>query len=276
MFAAGFFSKQRIVAPPGFNRWRVPPACVAIHLCIGSVYAWSIFNPQLTRIHGVVASAPDDWTLAQVVWVFTVAIVALGLSAAFAGKWLEKVGPRAVGTVAALCWGGGLAPGAAGIAWHQLALLYFGYGVVGGCGLGLGYVSPVSTLIRWFPDRRGMATGLAIMGFGGGAMIAAPLNEALMRIFYRPPQYLGQAAEVELTTIAGRRVAMVDGQQRAVVVLAAGERAQLLVPAPEGVYVVGTGNNGAAETFLVLGLGYLVCMLAAALAIRIPAPDWRP
>ncbi len=181
MNAAGFFSKDRIVAPPGFNRWRVPPASVAIHLCIGSVYAWSIFNPQLVRVRGVVASAADDWSLSEVVWVFTVAIVFLGLSAAFAGKWLERVGPRTVGTVAALCWGGGLALGAAGIAWHKLPLLYLGYGAIGGCGLGLGYVSPVSTLIRWFPDRRGMATGLAIMGFGGGAMIAAPLNEALMR-----------------------------------------------------------------------------------------------
>jgi MFS family permease len=276
MTAAGFFSKDRIIAPPGFNRWRVPPASVAIHLCIGSVYAWSIFNPQLVRVHGVVASAADDWTLSEVVWVFTVAIVFLGLSAAFAGKWLERVGPRTVGTVAALCWGGGLTLGAAGIAWHQLPLLYLGYGMIGGCGLGLGYVSPVSTLIRWFPDRRGMATGLAIMGFGGGAMIAAPLNEALMRSFYRAPQYLGRASEVNLTTVDGRRMATVDGQPRQVVVLGANEKAQLLVPEPEGVYVVGTGNNGAAETFLVLGTIYLLAMLAAALSFRVPAPDWRP
>ncbi len=207
---------------------------------------------------------------------FTVAIVCLGLAAAFGGKWLEKVGPRAVGSVAAVCWGGGLMLGAAGIAWHKLALLYFGYGVVGGCGLGLGYVSPVSTLIRWFPDRRGMATGLAIMGFGGGAMIAAPLNEALMRHFYRAPEYLGKVADVDLTTVSGRRVAMVDGHERDVVVLGAGEQAQLLVPAAEGVYLAGTGNNGAGETFLVLGLAYLVCMLVAAMSIRIPAPDWRP
>jgi MFS family permease len=276
MTAPGFFSKQRIVAPAGFNRWWVPPACVAIHLCIGSVYAWSIFNPQLGRVHGVVASAADDWSLSEVVWVFTVAIVMLGLSATFAGKWLERVGPRTVGTVAALCWGGGLALGAAGIAWHMLPLLYLGYGVIGGCGLGLGYVSPVSTLIRWFPDRRGMATGLAIMGFGGGAMIAAPLNEALMRAFYRAPQYLGRVSEVHLTTVDGRRMALVAGQPRNVVVLAANEKAQLLVPEPEGVYVVGTGNNGAAKTFLVLGTVYLVAMLVAALSIRVPPPDWRP
>src|SRR5687768_9058261 len=144
----GFYSKDRIVAGAGFNRWMVPPASVAIHLCIGSVYAWSIFNPPLTKVQGVVASAAGDWTLQQVVWIFTIAIVFLGLSAAVAGKWLERVGPRTVGTVAALCWGGGFLLGAAGIWWRQLWLLYLGYGVVGGCGLGLGYVSPVSTLIQ--------------------------------------------------------------------------------------------------------------------------------
>src|SRR5580765_8371965 len=157
---ANFFAKESIIAEPGFSRWRVPPASIAIHLCIGSVYAWSNFNPALVKVQGVVASAPEDWTLAQATWTFTVAIVFLGLSAAFAGKWLERVGPRVVGTVAAICWGGGFFIGAAGIWLHQLWLLYLGYGVIGGCGLGLGYVSPVSTLIKWFPDRRGMAAGM--------------------------------------------------------------------------------------------------------------------
>ena len=187
---SGLFSRDNIIAQPGFNRWKAPPASVAIHLCIGSVYAWSIFNPALTRIQGVVVPAADDWTLREVVWIFTVAIVFLGLSAAFAGKWLEKVGPRLVGTVAAVCWGGGFLVGAAGIYLHQLWLLYLGYGVIGGCGLGLGYVSPVSTLIKWFPDRRGMAAGMAIMGFGGGAMIGAPLKEWLIARFYRAPEVL--------------------------------------------------------------------------------------
>ena len=159
---SGLLSKERIVAEPGFNRWKVPPASIAIHLCIGSVYAWSIFNLPLTRTFGVVAPASNDWSLQDVTWIFSVAIVALGLSAAFAGRWLEKVGPRKVGVVAAICWGGGFLIGAVGIYLHQLWLLYLGYGVIGGCGLGLGYVSPVSTLIRWFPDRRGMATGMAI------------------------------------------------------------------------------------------------------------------
>ena len=176
-------SKQHIIADRGFNRWKVPPASVAIHLCIGSVYAWSIFDPALTRILGVVKSAPDDWTIKQTNLTYTLAIVFLGLSAAFGGKWIEKVGPRMVGTVAACCWGSGFLVGAAGIYWHQLWLLYLGYGVIGGCGLGLGYVSPVSTLIKWFPDRRGMAAGLAIMGFGGGAFIGAPLKGWLIDSF---------------------------------------------------------------------------------------------
>src|SRR2546422_7679985 len=103
----GFFDRDRLIAPPEFNRWRVAAASVAIHLCIGSVYAWSVFNPALTRLLGVAAPAADDWTLSQVVLTYTLAIVFLGLSAAFAGKWLEKVGPRTVGLVAACCWGGG-------------------------------------------------------------------------------------------------------------------------------------------------------------------------
>ena len=142
-----FLLKDKIIAPPGFNRWRVPPASIAIHLCIGSVYAWSIFNPALTRELGVTAYAANDWQLSTVVWIFSVAIVALGLAAALAGKWLEDVGPRCVGVTAAFLWGGGFIVGSLGILTHQLWLVYLGYGVFGGCGLGLGYVSPVSTLI---------------------------------------------------------------------------------------------------------------------------------
>jgi MFS family permease len=269
-------SKQRIVAQPGFNRWKVPLASVAIHLCIGSVYAWSVFNPALVKVRGVAASAADDWTLSQVVWIFTVAIICLGLSAAVAGNWLEKVGPRMVGSVAACCWGGGFLIGGLGILAHQLWLLYLGYGVLGGCGLGLGYVSPVSTLIRWFPDRRGMAAGMAIMGFGGGAIIGAPLKEFLIRSFYQAPDYLGAAGEVVLQTEEGRRFAAVAGQWREVVVVGAGDVAQMLVPGPPGVYVVGTGNTGVAETFFVLGAAYLVVMLVAAFSYRLPPPGWKP
>jgi len=269
-------SKERIIAGPEFNRWLVPPTSIAIHLCIGSVYAWSIYNPALIRVFGVVTPAADDWTLSGVVWIFTVAIVCLGLSAAFAGKWLEDVGPRTVGVVAAACWGGGYLIGSLGIALHQLWLIYLGYGVIGGCGLGLGYVSPVSTLIRWFPDRRGMATGMAIMGFGGGAMIGAPLKEFLIRAFYRPAEYLGGLDQVTLVTEAGRRFADVAGELREVVVVSTGDVANMVVAGPAGVYVVGTGTVGVAQAFFVIGLIYFVVMMVAAFSYRIPAPGWQP
>jgi len=272
----GLLSRERIIAAPEYNRWRVPLASVAIHLCIGSVYAWSIYNPPLTRVFGVVTSAADDWNLSEVVWIFTVAIVFLGLASAFGGKWLEKVGPRKVGVVAAFCWSGGYIVGGAGILTHQLWLLYLGYGVIGGCGLGLGYVSPVSTLIHWFPDRRGMAAGMAIMGFGGGAMIGAPMKEFFLRLFYQAPQYLGSATDVELITRAGRRFAEIAGSLQEVVIVGAIEARGMILPGPEGVYVVGTGSTGVAGAFFAIGLIYLVVMMAAAFSYRLPAPGWKP
>lgn len=273
---SGLLTKERIVAEPGFNRWKVPPASIAIHLCIGSVYAWSIFNLPLTRAFGVVAPASNDWSLQDVTWIFSVAIVALGLSAAFAGRWLEKVGPRMVGVVAAICWGGGFLIGALGIYLHQLWLLYLGYGVIGGCGLGLGYVSPVSTLIRWFPDRRGMATGMAIMGFGGGAMIGAPLKRFFIQWFYEAPEYLGTIDQLTLITQAGRRFVERAGEQLEVVVIGANDVASMIVPGPEGIYLVGTGSVGVAQTFLVLGALYFVVMIIAAFSYRVPAEGWQP
>jgi len=179
----GLLSRERIVAGPRFNRWLVPPAALAIHLCIGQAYAISVFNLPLSRAIGITEPAQGDWKLTTLGWIYTLAIVFLGLSAAVAGTWLERAGPRKVGVVAACCWAGGFLLAALGVHRHQIGLIYLGYGVIGGCGLGLGYVSPVSTLIKWFPDRRGMATGMAIMGFGGGAMIAAPLSDLLMRRF---------------------------------------------------------------------------------------------
>ncbi|HEU5219492.1 MAG TPA: OFA family MFS transporter [Gemmatimonadales bacterium] len=180
---AEFLTKERLAARPGFNRWLIPPAALAIHLSIGQAYAFSVFNLPLSKAIGITAPGPGDWKLTDLGWVFTLAIVFLGLSAAAFGRWLEEAGPRKSGLVAAACWGTGFLVGALGVRTHQLWLLLLGYGVIGGCGLGLGYITPVSTLIKWFPDRRGMATGLAIMGFGGGAMIAAPLSTALMRRF---------------------------------------------------------------------------------------------
>lgn len=273
---SSLLSKDRITADPGFNRWLIAPAALGIHLCIGSVYAWSLFNPALVRRLGVVTAAADDWSLKSVVWVFTVAIVFLGLSAAVAGKWLERVGPRMVGVVATCCWAGGFLLGGVGIVSGELWLLYLGYGVVGGCGLGLGYVSPVSTLIRWFPDRRGMATGIAIMGFGGGAMLAKPLIGNLLRFFYRPPDYLGPVGDVELVTEGGRRLAAAGGQLREVVVVGANDISGMIMPGPEGVYVVGTGSVGVAETFFALAALYFAVMLCAAFAYRVPAAGWRP
>ena len=269
--------KESIIAPPGFNRWRVPPASIAIHLCIGSVYAWSIFNPALIRELGVVGASASDWTLSSVVWIFSVAIVFLGLAAAVAGKWLERVGPRCVGVTAAILWGGGFLIGSVGVALHQLWLIYLGYGVLGGCGLGLGYVSPVSTLIRWFPDRRGLATGLAIIGFGGGAMIGAPVKEALLKTFFKAPEYAGAVADLSMKTEQGKRFVQVDGDWREAVVATQADIAKLpLTNLQEGAYLVGTGNTGAAGTFMTLGLVYFAVMMVAAFSYRVPAEGWRP
>lgn len=184
--------RQNIIAPATYNRWLIPPAALAIHLAIGQAYAFSVFNIPLTRIVGVTHSAPTDWKLTTLGWIFSLAIVFLGLSAAIFGKWLEAAGPRKAMFASAVCFSGGFLVSALGIHLHQVWLLYLGYGVLGGIGLGLGYISPVSTLIKWFPDRPGMATGLAIMGFGGGAMIGAPLAQFLMSHF-RTPTSVGVA-----------------------------------------------------------------------------------
>ena len=268
------FSKATITANNDFNRWYVPPISISIHLCIGSVYAWSMFNPALTTSLGVVTSSANDWSLSDVVWIFSTAIVFLGLAAAFAGKWLEEVGPRLVGFVSACLWGGGFLVGSLGIFYHQLFLVYLGYGVMGGCGLGLGYVSPVSTLIRWFPDRRGMATGMAIMGFGGGAMIGAPLISYLLDLFHVAPVYLGSLNEVILKTIDGVRYADINNVLTEVVVLAASEAIESNYNA--GVYVVGTGDTGAGMTFVTLGISYFIIMSLASFGYRIPPENWKP
>jgi MFS family permease len=182
----GFFARESTVAPPGFNRFQVPPAALAVHLCIGQAYAFSTFNLPLTKLLGITQSAPGDWSLKDVGWIFSIAILFLGSSAALFGRWVERVGPRLSMFVSALCFGGGFLLAAAGIYLHQLWIVYLGYGVLGGCGLGIGYISPVSTLIKWFPDKPGMATGMAIMGFGGGALIGAPLSVLLMKHFATP------------------------------------------------------------------------------------------
>ena len=245
----GLLDKERIIASPGYNRWLVPPAALAIHLCIGMAYGFSVFWLPLGRALGVAAGqdkpipcpgdattffgkvaitghalfATDcDWTQFDLGWMFTLFFVLLGTSAALWGGWLERVGPRKAGVVAALCWCGGLMISAVGVYIHQLWLMWLGSGIIGGCGLGLGYISPVSTLIKWFPDRRGMATGMAIMGFGGGAMIGSPLATILMKYFATPT------------------------------------------------------SVGVWQTFVAMGLIYFVFMLGGAFGYRLPPGHWRP
>ncbi len=234
----GFLSRERIVAGPRFNRWLVPPAALAIHLCIGMAYGFSVFWLPLSRAIGITKSVECpkdmsviaqlfttscDWKVSMLGWTYTLFFVLLGISAATWGGWLERAGPRKAGVVAAVCWCGGLVISSFGVMTHQLWLMWLGSGVIGGIGLGLGYISPVSTLIKWFPDRRGMATGMAIMGFGGGAMIGSPLADRLMRLYAEP-----------------------------------------------GVSV------GVWETFLTLAAIYFVFMLCGAFGYRVPREGWKP
>ncbi|XSG81883.1 MAG: L-lactate MFS transporter [Methyloligella sp. ZOD6] len=220
--ASSWFSRENIVAKPGFSRWLVPPAALCVHLCIGQVYAFSVFNLPMTKLIGITESAPDDWKLTELGWIFSIAIVFLGVAAAFTGTWLDRQGPRKAMFLAASLFGGGFLVSALGVYLHQLWLIYLGYGVLGGCGLGIGYISPVKTLMTWFPDRPGMATGMAIMGFGGGAMIASPLSVWLMNIFSTPT------------------------------------------------------HIGVAETFLTLGIVYIVFMSVGGTIVRVPPEGWEP
>ncbi len=232
----GLLSRDRTVAGPNFNRWLVPPAALAIHLCIGMAYGFSVFWLPMSKLltttdaatckamgfWGQLTTTACNWSVPSVTHIFEVFIAFLGISAAIWGAWLEHAGPRKAGFIAALCWGGGLILGGVGVSTHQLWLVILGSGVLGGIGLGLGYISPVSTLIKWFPDRRGMATGFAIMGFGGGAMIGAPLAVALMKHFS--------------------------------------------ASSPQGV----------APTLIVMGILYFLAMTAGAFGFRVPPSDWKP
>jgi MFS family permease len=187
MMHVGFLDRARSVAPPGYSRWLVPPAALAVHLSIGQAYAFSVFKIPLTQVIGVDHHvAGHDWEQPPLAWIFSLAMAFLGISAAVFGKWIERAGPRKAMFAAACCFASGFFISALGVRLHQLWMLYLGYGVIGGIGLGLGYISPVSTLIKWFIDRPGMATGMAIMGFGGGAMIGGPLAVKLMDHFKGP------------------------------------------------------------------------------------------
>ena len=190
------FDRERSVAPAGFSRWLIPPAALSVHLCIGQAYATSVYKNSLV--------AHFDTSQTAIGVVFSIAIVMLGLSAAVGGTWVERNGPRKAMFVSASFWAAGFLVGALGIATSQLWLLYLGYGVLGGIGLGIGYISPVSTLIKWFPDRPGLATGLAIMGFGGGALVAGPLARQLMGFYdsgYDPNNATSTAGGGALTAL---------------------------------------------------------------------------
>jgi MFS family permease len=233
----GLLSKERIIAQPGFNRWLVPPAALAIHLCIGMAYGFSVFWLPLSKAVGIKETIECgaeigllqeltvtycDWKISTLGWMYTLFFVFLGSSAALWGGWLEHVGPRKAAVVSACCWCGGILFSAMGIFYHQFWMLLLGSGVIGGIGLGLGYISPVSTLIKWFPDRRGMATGMAIMGFGGGAMIGSPLAAELIKFFATPT------------------------------------------------------DVGVMPTFIVMAAVYFIFMMAGALGYRVPASGWHP
>ena len=235
--APGWLAKERTIAGPGFSRWLVPPCALAIHLCIGMAYGFSVFWLPLSKALGIkeaIACPKDtsflaemfvtscDWKISTLGWMYTLFFVFLGCSAALWGGWLERVGPRKAGVVSAFCWCGGMLISALGIQLHEFWMMLIGSGVIGGIGLGLGYISPVSTLIKWFPDRRGMATGMAIMGFGGGAMIGSPLAAELMKTFATPT------------------------------------------------------DVGAKATLVVMALIYFVFMMGGALGYRVPPSGWKP
>jgi MFS family permease len=222
MSLLSFLDRSHTIAKPGFSRWMVPPAALCIHLCIGQAYAFSVFNLPMTKLIGITRSAPNDWKLTALGWIFSIAIFVLGVSAATFGRWVEEGGPRKAMFTAGLCWAMGFFISALGVYIHNLWVIYLGYGVFGGLGLGIGYISPVSTLIKWFPDRPGMATGMAIMGFGGAALIASPLSVWLMAKFSTPT------------------------------------------------------HLGVSETFICLGLIYLIFMWVGAAIVRVPPPGWKP
>src|ERR1051325_56636 len=188
--AFAFLNRYRTVAAPGYSRWLIPPAALCVHLCIGQAYAFSVFNLPMTKLIGITQSAPDDWKLTELGWIFSIAIFFLGASAAVFGRWVEEGGPRRAMFASALCWAGGFFLSALGVYLHKLWIIYLGYGVLGGIGLGLGYISPVSTLIRCSPARPGGAPGWGILGLGAAAFSPSPWWVGL-RAHSPPPPRVG-------------------------------------------------------------------------------------
>ncbi|CAM9370394.1 unnamed protein product [Chrysoparadoxa australica] len=275
--SSGLLSKwmgpETSVADPSFtNRWAMVAPAFLTHMCIGSPWAWSMMSGPVSRELGVVASSAGDWSMAEASFPLGIVFALQGIAAAVAGKWAMKVGPRAAMSVASLCFGGGLVFGAAGIEMHSLPLLYAGYGLIGGTGVGVAYTPPVQALISWFPDKKGLASGLTIAGFGSGALVFTPAVNNLMAHFSKMPTYLGPLGSVTPVLQDGKL--FVDGQE--VVTATSTDLAKLGYDIAEGVYVVGTGTTGAAPSLAVLGAAYGAIMLASSFIIKTPAPGYKP
>eukprot|EP00041_Stephanoeca_diplocostata_P023138 m.562694 g.562694 ORF g.562694 m.562694 type:complete len:697 (+) comp22224_c0_seq5:226-2316(+) len=275
-----FLSKAAIMAPlEGFNRWLAVPSSFLVQLSIGSVYAFSMWNAPLTHNVGVVAASSHDWTLTEVLPVFSTSAIALGFTTFFLGPWAERAGPRFSAVGAAISYSSAFLLSAVAVQTHSIGLLHLSYGVLGGIGWGLGYISPVSTLMRWFPDRRGLATGLGLTAFGAGAMLAAPVIQNLCDLYFVAPEFLGPIANVAVTTDPSTGAMLADtgnGAMKEVVVATAADVARCPGNLSEGVYVAGTGSSGAASAFTTMGCVYGASMLMGAAGNRVPHPDWKP
>ena len=269
--------KENTKAEPGYNRFLNVPGAFAVQIAIGSVYAWSMWNGPLTTSLGVVAPAAGDWVLSDVVPIFSACAVSLGITTFTLGPWVERAGPRASALAAAACYSSGLLLTSVAVDEHMLPLAYLGYGVLGGMGWGFGYTSPVSNMLKWFPDRRGLAAGLSLTAFGGGAMVATPCMSYLTEMYFVAPEFLGSTGDVALITDAGKQFAAdTAGVLREVVVATSTDVGALPGDLADGVYVVGTGNTGAADAMRTLGASYLALMTAGAFAQRVPWDGYKP
>eukprot|EP01039_Chlorochromonas_danica_P002119 gene2119-2313_t len=256
------------------SRWLMLLPAIACHLSIGSPYAWSVVADILTREVGFVLPAAADWSLMEAALPLSIVFVGQGVTGALFGNWQLKVGPRKAMTAAACAFGGGLLVGSLGVYLHSLPLLYTGYGALAGMGVGLAYTPPLQTLMQWFPDKKGVASGICIAGFGSGALLFAPCVQYLTKMFAKMPTYLGPARDFVTQTIDGKLFATVDGSLVEVVNATSAELSKIVYSLPEGLYVVGSGSSGAAEALAVMGLAYFTTMMAGALTIRKPHPSF--
>lgn len=271
------FGPESCVASPTFtNRWLMVIPAFTTQMCLGAPYAWSLMADVCTREIGIVAPAAADWSLMETAFPLSLVFIMHGLSASLLGKWQMKVGPRASMAAASLAFGGGIMAGAAGIYFHSIPLLYGGYGILGGLGIGLAYTPPIQTLISWFPDKKGLASGIVVAGFGSGALFFTPTVQYLMKHFAKVPDYLGPASNTVTQIVDGKLFASLDGKLIEVVQAGAAELAKLPPGFSEGFYAVGTGSTGAAEALAVMGAGYMAVILASSLAMKTPHPSYVP